>query len=780
MSTSLVAPEQLEAEEPEIEETGEDWRQEDGFPNLPEEKQNVLKGLLRSALTREVYSRRTEVIDARQQRFYSRSIQYIYWNWNTMMFAPLYQGGTGTAADQERYCDVYDIYSAFLRTLTAALSQNDVGAHMVPRTAKRTVDITAATVAEQYKSRLEQINDIKNLQIEVARLMCTDGRVVGMVCDEDADPQYGYDANNEPMGAERLEIDGVLEWKVPITQKNLCDWPYAVQSREFETEYLEECYPEAVDDQGESKIKSGSQDSGESAYERMARIGVVQGTKVITATGETWEHLTTRHIAFLRPAFYKKAPKDQREWLKETYPDGIKLIVCGGVYCKSWNASMDKWIRVGHAKPGDGQNRTSLLKAFVPIQDAFNDLMNLRKEMHEYCIPENYMDKDTYDLQAQQEHVSEPGNTLPVVLQPNEDIRNKILFGQPVQISPDLIRAIEYLSGELAQLITAALPSLMGSGDEHNETKGGIQIMREQALGQMGIAWGASQWLLAHLEELAIKRCGEKAKDKGTKMAIKVPGTALQPDSVREIDTQDLNAGDFYAEVDVSFPDTRAAKRAILMSMISFADKVPSLQGILSLPENQELLKENTDTDLEIPGADARIQQLREIEQLLQSGPNVPTPQQALAAMAQKVQQAMAQGMPEPPPPTPQVIKQVQQAMAQPTVPIDPEWDFHQFHIQVIQDWLASDQCNQEKEKGNLAGIENVKLHGKLHKQALQAQQGAPQGKPPSVSINYKDLTPGGKMQAAAEAGIQEAPAEVAAAEMQDQKPQGAPVNARA
>ena len=50
MSTSLVAPEQLEAEEPEIEESGEDWQQEDGFPNLPEEKQNVLKGLLRSAL----------------------------------------------------------------------------------------------------------------------------------------------------------------------------------------------------------------------------------------------------------------------------------------------------------------------------------------------------------------------------------------------------------------------------------------------------------------------------------------------------------------------------------------------------------------------------------------------------------------------------------------------------------------------------------------------------------------------------------------------------------
>jgi len=61
MSTSLVAPEQLEepqtdaTEEPRV---PEDWETEDGFPNLPETKQNVLKNLLRSALTREVYSRR--------------------------------------------------------------------------------------------------------------------------------------------------------------------------------------------------------------------------------------------------------------------------------------------------------------------------------------------------------------------------------------------------------------------------------------------------------------------------------------------------------------------------------------------------------------------------------------------------------------------------------------------------------------------------------------------------------------------------------------------------
>ena len=336
----------------------------DGYPKLPEDKQVILKDLLRKALTREIYSRRTEVIDARQQRFYSRSVQYIYWNWSTMMFAPLMQGGTSNAADQERYAEVYDIYSAFLRTLVAALSQNSVSAHMVPRSAKRTVDITAATIAEQYSYRIEQINDIKNLQVEVARLMCTDGRVVGMVVKEEPNPSYGMDVNNDPLDAERIEIDGVLEWKVPITQNHMRTWPYAVRSKELEQEFAQEKYPDAVDDEGNSKIKAGSASSGESAYERMARIGVLQGTKLITATGETWQHLSTEHIAFFRPSFYRAAPKEHRDWLNETFPDGIKLAICGDAYCGAWACSMDDYVRVAHAKPGDGQHRTSLLKAF--------------------------------------------------------------------------------------------------------------------------------------------------------------------------------------------------------------------------------------------------------------------------------------------------------------------------------------------------------------------------------------------------------------------------------
>jgi hypothetical protein len=792
MSTSAIVPEPPEQEqddqEPEQAAFDAEWGDKDaGYPDMPQDKQTTLKNLLKSALQREIYSRRTEVIDARQQRFYARSVQYIYFNFQTNMFAPLFQGGDGNTTDQERYCEVYDIYSAFLRTLVAALSQNPVGAEMVPRTAKRTVDDQAAEIAEQYKNRIEQVNDIKEKQIRTADVFCTDGRVVGLIVDAEPDPKYGHDSNNNPLGAELMEIDGILEWKVPITQE-FKDWAYAVRSKELEKETAQDKYPDAVDDKGDSKIKAGSASSGESAYERMARIGVLQGTKLITATGETWEHLVTEHIGLFRPAFYRAAPKDDWEWLKEAFPDGLRMAVTGDAYCGAWNDAMDKRIRVAHCKPGDGQNRTSLLRPFIPIQDAFNDLMNLRKEMHEYCIPEDWMDKETWDLQANQEHRSEPGNRNPVVLQPGDDIRSKILLGQSVQISADLVNAIEYLAGELAQLITAALPALMGSGDEHNETKGGIQIMREQALGQMGIAWGASQQFLAELEEIAIKRAGEKAEGEGQKLAVTIPGGRMQPDATKEINTIDLQAGDFYAEVDTSFPDTRAMRRAIFTSIMTASQHSPALQAMLALPENQELFKEMVDDDLEVPGASARIQQLREIEDLLNSPPPMPTPQQAIQFMAQQVQQAMAKGAPEPPPPNPQQIQQAQLALAKqsmPTVPIDPEWNFHQFHIEVIQDWLADEQCHQETQKGNILGIENVKAHGEAHKQALQAQTPPPQGKPPSTSINFADLPPDGQLQLAKEANITLNPQALVEAHAQKiegesqkaQQPQGAKPN---
>ena len=298
----------------------------DGFPDLPEDLQKALKGLLRKALQREMYARRQEVMEARKQRFYDRGIQYIYWDYGSWGFAPLTGLGNGSQSpgDNGGYEDVYNIYHPFLRALIAAMTANPPGAHIEPRTNK-TADTIGAEAADLYREFVEQANDIKRVQTDVARFFGTDGRVVTRVYKADPDVSYGVDENGEPLDAECIEINGVLETKVPITQNDPKKWPYCVISREYEKETLQEEFPEAVDEKtGESKITDSGDAQGESSYERMARIGVLQGTRLLTASGETWSNLITKHIAYFRPSFFRAAPKDNRDQLTELYPDGVE------------------------------------------------------------------------------------------------------------------------------------------------------------------------------------------------------------------------------------------------------------------------------------------------------------------------------------------------------------------------------------------------------------------------------------------------------------------------
>lgn len=755
----------------------------DGFPQLPLELQNVLKNLLRKALKREMYARRQEVMEARKQRFYDRGVQYIYWDYRSWGFAPLTADGNGSPGSNGSYEDVYNIFHAYLRALIAAMTSNPPGVHIVPRT-NRTADTIGAEAADLYREFVEQANDIKCIQTDIARLFGTDGRVVPRVYKSEPDVRYGMDENGEPLSAECIEVNGVLESKVPITQNDPAKWPYCVISREFEMEVLQEEFPNAVDDQGESLIRDMGDSMGESSYERMARIGVLQGSKLITASGETWSNLVTKHIAYFRPSWFRAAPKEYRDQLKELFPDGCELIVCADAYCSAKNCSMDAFIKVGHSTPGDGQNRSSLMHDMVGPQDTFNDCWNQQKEIFDYCIPEEFMDSNTLDTLAREERKAEPGAAIPVVLGPGEDIRTKVMFGQNVEVPATMIAALETISGPLGQLITGMYAPAQGSGDEHQETAKGIMILKESALGQIGIAWGASQQLLAGSIEQCIRLA---AKTRDTSEVIPVRVKNGQQSSNEEIEIANIQKGNYYAEVDTSFPDTKSMKRAIFTSLVEMSAKSPAIAALLELPENQELFKEFVGIpDFEVPGAAADQQQRREIEELLQSGPSQPSPQevmQAIQGMAQKATQVMQQnpGIPPPPPPDPQ---QVAQSLQKPTVPIDPVWDMHVQHVQTIQDWLASQERFDEEAKGNFEGIENVKLHGMEHKQAIaQAQAGqAQQQKPPSLAINYADLPPDGKIQAAGEAGIKLNPQIVMAQEAQkaikeSQPPQGA-VNA--
>ena len=417
---------------------------------------------------------------------------------------------------------------------------------------------------------------------------------------------------------------------------------------------------------------------------------------------------------------------------------------------------MDAFVKVAHSTPGDGQNRSSLLHDMVGPQDTFNDCWNQQKEIFDYCIPDVYMDSATLDAMAREERKAEPGAEIPVILQPGDNINNKVLFGQNVEVPATLVQALNTLSGSLGQMITGMYAAAQGEGDMHQETAKGLTILKESALGQLGVAWGASQQLIAGSIEQCI-RLAASSRDSSQKISVRAAGSDSK--ASKQVEIANIQKGNWYANVDTSYPDTKAMKRAIFTSLIDMSAKSPAIAAMLALPENQELFKEFVGIQgFEVPGASADIQQRREIEELLKSGPSQPAPQEVEAAVKQQLTQmapqamqaAQEQGLPAPPPPPPEVVQQMMQQATQqltkPTVPIDPIWDFHLQHFQTIQDWLASQDRFDEEAKGNFEGIENVKLHGMAHKQAIQAAQQPPQEKPPSVSINFADLPPDGQI----------------------------------
>jgi len=373
---------------------------------------------------------------------------------------------------------------------------------------------------------------------------------------------------------------------------------------------------------------------------------------------------------------------------------------------------------------------------------------------------------------AREERRAEPGAEIPVVLGPNEDIRNKVLFGENVEVPQTMIAALNTLSGPLAQLITGMYDVVLGAGDKHQETAKGQMVLQQSAQGQMGLAWGAQQKLTAEAIELCIRLAAE-TRSPQEKIAVKIKG-ADGADATTEVEIANLQKGNWYVEVDTTYPDTRAMKRAVFNALFEQGAKDPILMKFLTLPENLELFKEVMGVEeLEIPGADAALQQKREIEEMLNGeGPVPPSPDEmkaAVAALAQKAAQAMQQnpGMPPPPPPD---EEQLEKSLSQPTVPIDPEWDMHAEHIQVITDWLCSQARYNAEAEGKLDQIEDIKLHGELHKKALAAQQANQQAqqKPPSESVNFKDLPPDGKIQLAAQAGIKLNPEVMAAQQVQE------------
>lgn len=731
--------------------------------DLPDQLKQAIKNALIDIGKQEMFDRRREVMRDRRNRYYRRGFQHIYTDSKNGGFVQGQAGQSITVGQNTiecpNYIGDYNIYRPTLLVIESVLCQNPPGIEGLPDDPSNPEDMEAAQTFEAYKEFFNRANDVKNIQLECVEMFGNSGRTIAWVRTEANEQLWGRNDDGEPKQNEVCTIHGTLESKVPIMAKSKQDCMYCILFDDPQVKMAKRQYPHIEDE-----IKSSDAGICESSYERIARLGVLQGTRKYAQVGEAMSHLVTRANAFLRPSNFTgkayddpfeeadgpddfdpktKAPLSVRKKLEQLFPQGCHAVYLGETYAESWDESMDDHLEIGFPYEGDGMSREAMMDDAVIIQDFVNDIMNGVREAQDLGWPRTFINGEEEEFDAIIDQKSEPYAFGLKKARESMALGDDFFREPDLVIPPSLTALMEYLAGPFLQFVLGTPPALFGGGMKDQTTANGYAQARAQAMGVKGIPWQSLQWMFAriyYMAALAASKNPDHAEE------IVVPGKGGQNQTLT---LEKLRKGNFgvYPDEDSSFPESTDAKRAQLTELLTIAQANPAVgEQIMSSPDNWELFKEMKGfAELDIPEAAARNKQVREIELLLAQSPIQPTPEELQAAQAAHAaavlvaqQQAAQTGSPAPPPPPfdPTVLLK--------TSVMPEEDDFHAWEAKKCQDWLTSDKCWQamanppETADGaqepmvpitGHPGILNIRLHRKAH-MAMLAAQGPPPGAP--------------------------------------------------
>lgn len=760
-----------------------------------------LKDAIRTAITRsqqqEKFLRRIEVLHDSQLRMYERGYQHFFegadGSWVAAVpGAPFFDADSNAMEEWGDYIDDYPIFHGFIWIIQSVLTQNGPGVVFEANDPSNSGDNQAAEAAEGTRKNFDRFNDVKKIMRDIVRMMCVSGRVVTWVETKANPAKWGRNEDGSPVKQQTASVYGCLETKVPIMAKEQSEFPYAIIYRDLDVRNAKQDHSWIA-----KKIKANEVGLDENNYERFHRLGILQGGRSQYQVGEAISHLVTEVNAWLRPSafsddefddpFDEAQPEDMiededgpraptvREMIESIFTDeyghftGLHAVFVGKTYSEAWAESMDDVLCVAQPFAGDGQSAMAIMDPAVIAQDRFNTLMNYCAETFDFGAPSTFVLSSKMDFEAITDQAAQPfawrqlkqlGNGT------NAAVDNFYREPNP-EVPESLSQCIEFLQGEYLQFVLACPPAMWGESSEDTKTASGLAQSRNQALGRMGIIWSV---IVSTMARLYFQVALAVARDPDTPDQIIVPVKGGQNVTVQ---TERLSKGRFRCspDEDSGFPDSTAAKRATMMSVVQlFAQFPPAAQQFFAAPENwRNMLKLLGITEMVIPEAEAQVKQVEEIEELLNSVPLEPTPEDMMAAEQQSQQgQAMyqqalpiaqQQGIPAPPPPPPfdpmtaicdptDVTKIG--SLSKPSVPIKP-WDFDSYENDQCLDWLNSEACRRELEVGragpdgviapNIRGVQNVWLHALEHQKAMKVKAPpmppvpmvAGKGKPPAA-----------------------------------------------
>ena len=708
--------------------------------DLPEDEINLLRACIQEFEKQEQYDRRLEVLRDRRNRYYERGFQQIIANREGcyMGISPggVYSAENGDSVQAPTKCDSYNIFGPTVRTIEAVLTQNPPGIDFRPDKLDRPEDVEAAENGETYRIIFNHNNDVKSIQTKTVRFMCVSGRTIYWVYTTTDVQKFGRNADGSPKHVETCKVYGTIESKVPITATCLSECHVINLRDDPDVKTARWEYPDFAD-----KIKPGMAGMGEGSYERLARLGVLQGNRYYSQSGEVGSHLVTRTHSFGRPSAWAKYGDDSEEKsvadrLTQRFPDGCHSIWIGDVFVGAEAKSMDDCLVIGFPQEGDGMSRPAIIDPAIVIQDQFNNCMNAASEVFDYGWPSRWVSCSPDEYDAITSQVADPYAYRLLKATPGEPVANNV-YQEPDPNLPSTFQPyVDNMAGQLLQFMTATPPAIFGGqmGDA-GKTASGYMQAKSQAMGQQGIWWASIQSMMAQMYYLAAIAATTNPDYDDT---IVVPGQQGTNQTVR---LDKITKGKFgaFPDEDSSFPESTTQKRTVLQGIVEMAAQSPLGEQLFTSPDNiKVMLTVMGFPELVLPEAEARDKQKFEIEQLLAGAPIPADPailQQAMIQHAKMAGMAAVQGQPEPPFQPPPQFKS--------SVPV-VDSDYNEWEAEECKEWLSSDARRREDAKGNMQGVQNVYWHWKEHMQLAIAMAPPPMAAPaPAKGIPSPPKKPG-------------------------------------
>lgn len=730
---------------------------------LTEEQRNCLSGLSKKAGERDLTSYRIEVRDAWKQRYFWRGNQYLLPGKNGAWVMPKMVLMSGASYDDHN--QETNMYLAFGDTIVSALTASLPSARFEADDPANPQDITAAEKSDGARKLFERANNMPEVQADFVRYLWTDGRALYYTHHVLDAQRFGWSRNDqdeelssymedegvdgglrEPRSQQVTESFGALETKLPIQARTIDDCDFLKLMREYDVSRLKTKYIEYADD-----IRPSVTPTAASDYVRLARVSINMGMRPSNMTSDAQTFNATEDMTWCRPSFFQTEEESEelRKWLFETFPKGALVVMVGNKLVEARNESMNEHWSLAHGRPGDGMHRPSLGYPLVAPQEKLNDCMDLVHESFMHLIPRIWTDP-RIDVDGVEKTERRPGQYMKAPKSTEGKTIADAFWAEPqIQLAEGLLVYIEKLIGEFSQFLCGAFPALFGGDTKANDTASGIQTQRDQALGRIGGTWRAIKSAYTQMMKQAIEGIATYHKGNLSGQVKTVGGDQ----EYLEISVDDLKGNvKCFPDTDDNFPESWVAQRAAWNALMAAAATNPVIAKIVSLPKNLLVMKDKIGTpDIVIPEAISEKKQLQEIKELLNSEP-LPNPAHAQAM--QEYQKLVDAQVP------PEILQLAQQKIAtippfHSSVPVDKLLDNHGFEAQAISTFAAEGEGLKMK-LAKPKGWINLQLHYMEHiTAALQNAANQAANKPPSESINYKDLeTADAKIQMLQQAGI--------------------------